>query len=84
MKKPTDILNKYVKGDLVRDYNKQDLDYNTVYLSTTLKCIKDAQADCKKDIKELESALRYCREWINGQPANQYVLEIIDKALNKL
>lgn len=57
-----EVLNKYVKGDLKRDYNQQKLDYNTVYLSTTLKAMKEFASPLQSRITQLESELAKSQE----------------------
>lgn len=47
LKTPKEILSKYVKGALERDYDLASLKYYSVYISSALKAIRDAQNDSR-------------------------------------
>lgn len=45
--------------------------------------IAESNANLISAAPELLETLEYVRDWIDGMPANQYVLEKIDIAINK-
>lgn len=38
---PKNVLNKYIKGDIHRDYTEEDLNCDTLYLSSALKAMEE-------------------------------------------
>ena len=52
MRTAKQILNKYIKGDLERDYNATDLDYHTIKLSTALEAMEEyKQVSVEPEVK---------------------------------
>lgn len=56
--KHADIINKFLKGDLNRDFSDADRKYNTLYLQTTIDCMALLEKMHQKEIKQLKTLIK--------------------------
>jgi len=88
--KAEEILTKYVKGDVCRDYSKKDKKYYTVTVETALKAIEEALNFYSKTkqmkakditIKALEYKNRRFQSQLKERGENAEVIRLLKNAL---